>query len=50
MKYKDRKKTYEAPEAELICFDKEDIITASKKDTRLPAIVGSSWNNLGNLF
>ena len=45
---KDTKKKYDAPEAEVIRFDSEDIITAPSggKETRLPFITGSS----GSLF
>ncbi len=50
MKHEDCRKPYEAPKAEVICFSNEDVITASKKDTRLPVISGSSWSNLSNLF
>lgn len=43
---KDTKKIYSAPEAEIIRFDSEDIITAqsggsSGHETRLPFITGS---------
>ena len=40
---KDTKKKYKAPEAEIIRFDREDIITGSgTHETRLPFITGSS--------
>lgn len=44
------KKQYEAPEAEIIRFDSEDIITAqSGHETRLPFITGSSGGGGGNV-
>ena len=45
MKPEDRKKSYEAPEAEVIRFEEEDVITASS-DTRTPPVNGSSMFNL----
>lgn len=47
MKPESSKKSYETPEAEVIRFDVEDVITASKaSDTRMPAVQGSSTFNL----
>lgn len=45
MKPEDRKKIYEAPEAEVIRFEEEDVIITSTQ-TKMPPANGSSMFNL----
>ena len=37
----DSKKSYEAPEIEVILFDREDIVRTSNPDTRTPSMPAS---------